>query len=151
YWGQQFVRYAENDPWPRDIFADYAGYENACTRVEALFSHSSGGWRELSDGYVARTPSLLVGTAEAPHCGLVAMRRMFLDLALTRDAELIPAAAVAWERQGGILRLRLADGATLMAERLFLAAGVVGSLRLALASCPDLKVGTLQDHAPYML
>jgi hypothetical protein len=155
YWGQQFVRYAENDPWPRDVFADHASYRHACARIEALFTCSPGAlWEDataLSDGYVARTPNLLVGTADTPRCDLVAMRRTFLDLVAARNASFIPLAAVAWEKEGGVLRVHLADGATLITERLFLAAGVVGSLRLALASCPDIKAVALQDSAPYML
>ena len=33
YWGQQFVRYAENDPWPRDVFTNYLEYETACAQI----------------------------------------------------------------------------------------------------------------------
>jgi hypothetical protein len=155
YWGQQFVRYAENDPWPRDVFADHASYRHACARIEALFTFSPSALREdaivLSHGYIARTPNLIVGTADSPCCDLLAMRQLFLDLVTARNANFIPLAAVAWEKDGGVLRVHLADGATLITERLFLAAGVVGSLRLALASCPDIKAVALQDYTPYML
>jgi len=151
YWGQQFVRYAKNDPWPRDIFTNYLEYETACARIEALFVTCPTASLELSCGYVARTPTLVVGASAAPTCGLLAMRQTFLDLASMQNVEVIPAVALSWKRKFDCLRLHLSDGATLVAKRLLLAAGVVGSLRLGLASCADLKIGTLQDHAPYML
>src|SRR5262245_17862864 len=42
YWGQQFVRYEESDPWPRDVFASHSEYIHDCARIEALFTCSPG-------------------------------------------------------------------------------------------------------------
>ena len=155
YWGGQFVRYEENDPWPCAIFHDFEDYTRACRHIERMFVFSrplgDGDVHAIWDDYVARTPRLLIGMNGAVPSGLLAMRERFLALTMTRQAELRSAPALSWEADGVGLRVILADGEKLRTKRLLLAAGGVGSVRLVMASCPEIKAVRLSDHAPYML
>jgi hypothetical protein len=153
YWGQQFIRYEPADPWPSDIFADYAGYLQACGEIDALFhvSPAKDAVVPVGGGYQARTPRLLLGAAEAPAAGLLAMRTVFRRLAAAREATLLARRAVRFETEAEGVRVILDDGSRIDAKRAILAAGVVGGLRLIMASCSDVVHGDLQDHSPFML
>lgn len=154
YWGQQFVRYCEGDPWPREFFTDFDDYQATCEEIEAQFVCTPGGHspREpLYHDYVASTPNLLIGTPKATSSGLLAMRNVFEAQATARRLSRYPVAAVRWEVTGNHARLLLADGSHLTARLLVLAAGVVGSLRLTMASHPEVLDVGLDDHAPYMI
>lgn len=155
YWGQQFVRYAPADPWPRDIFGDHAAYLRACAAIEAMFRiEGSGGDQDtvsLGGSYLASSPRLLVGTAAAVDAGLLAMRAVFADLASKAGATIIGERAVSFARDGDDVKIRLENGDRLAADRLIIAAGVVGSLRLIMAACPEIAATRFDDHAPFML
>nr|VFK63736.1 MAG: hypothetical protein BECKUNK1418G_GA0071005_103618 [Candidatus Kentron sp. UNK]VFK70933.1 MAG: hypothetical protein BECKUNK1418H_GA0071006_104319 [Candidatus Kentron sp. UNK] len=155
YWGQQFIHYQEDDTWSLDIFSSYEGYLQTCSKVETLFTCSGGQDNKhkvspLTDTYVTHTPRLLTGTKAEPNAGLVAMRNCFTLLAETHGARLYSAAAVLLKSTGAHVCIHLADGTKLTARRVVLAAGVVGSLRLTMASCAEVQSVRLTDHAPYM-
>jgi len=81
YWGQQFVRFAAGDPWPPQLFENYADYEGECDAIEKLFCLTGGETLGIglavSDGFRARVPRLLMGTAENPTADLAAVREVF--------------------------------------------------------------------------
>lgn len=155
YWGQQFARYEANDPWPAVTFDSHAEYLEACGEIEALFECSPGsadpGTVSLGSGYQHRTPNLVLGSARGGRLGLQSMRTVFHELAAAHDALVVHLSAVQWETQGGIVRVLMSDGSTVEGRRLLLAAGVVGTLNLAFASCGEIRSATFGDHAPSML
>jgi choline dehydrogenase-like flavoprotein len=156
YWGQQFVRYQEGDAWPADIFDNYIDYERACSHVEAMFALSQvseNGWDDaaISERYIAHTPRLLVGTDEEPQSGLQAMRQAFQRLAASRKAQTTPLRATCWRTDGDGVCVMLSNGENVRGRRLILAAGVIGTLRLAMESCPELKAARFCDYNPYWL
>ncbi len=155
YWGQQFVRYTSGDAWPRGIFEHFSDYCLACERVEARFALSPVGVgpdRVIDGGYLARTPRLLVGTSRRPSCGLQAMGVALREIVAEREAtDLIRARARSFHIADTRVRVTLDDGQEIQGERLLLAAGVVGTLRLSMASMPDILAVRFRDHAPKML
>lgn len=156
YWGQQFVRYEANDPWPRATFESHGRYLEACSRVEDLFLCTPGAAaREsivsLGAGYQHRTPNLVVGSAAGGRQGLRTMRSAFQALAHVHGATVQQASAVRWELTNDSVRVFLSDGSTAEGRHLLLAAGVVGTLNLAFASCPEVGSATFGDHAQSML
>ncbi len=156
YWGQQFVRYAEAEPWPREAFARYQDYQDACARIEAAcrLDEANGphGAREagISD-YLAASPRLLVGTKEDPRAGLLAIRALITRLVAAHGATLITARAEALVAAEGGWGARLSDGSTVFARHILLATGALGTAGLLLRSFPDLRAVRLRDHAPWML
>lgn len=154
YWGQQFVRYREGDPWPRDVFADYRDYVGACEAIEALFSISPAHFQAaayVEQDYWRQTPRLVVGSRDAPSAGLYAMRHAFRSLAAEKHAELVQERVLSMARERDAVLVKLGSGEMLRARSVLLAAGVVGSLRLIMSSCPDVTAYRFVDHAPYML
>ena len=153
YWGQQFVRYAEGDPWSKEIFSNYSDYVACCSAIESRFScsPSSDANSELFHGvYEATTAKLLVGTKEQPDAGLFAMRRALELLVAKHKATLIGGRVNIMELMKTDVQLHLTNRRVLKAKRVVLAAGVVGSLRLTMASFPELKTVRLSDHSPLM-
>lgn len=155
YWGQQVVRYAQDDPWPRAIFADYAQYLECCERVERLFALIPAADAQrcapIGGNYVAVRPRLLVsssGDGRPSHHR--AMRDVFERLTRAQQAFITNAAAVRWRVRPDYVELALDDGAVLRGRRVLMAAGAVGSLRLLMASCPQIAAVSLCDHAPTM-
>jgi len=156
YWGQQFLRYEEGDRWPVEIFDNYGDYERTCSEIEAMFALTPVSEREWNDEtigkyYVARTPRLLVGTDDEPQSGLHAMRRTFQKLAALRKAETTPVRAISWRTEGDSVRVMLSNNDSVKGRRLIIASGVLGTLRLAMNSCPELTAARFSDHNPYML
>lgn len=155
YWGQQFARYELNDPWPRQTFNTHAQYLAACEKVEDLFYCSPGAAAgapvPLGSGYSCRTPNLVLGSASRMDLGLLSMRDVFQTLVAASGATVVQLAAIRWEQLGASVRVHMSDGSTAEGLRLLLAAGVVGTLNLAFASCPDIISASFGDHAPIML
>ncbi|MBC8242458.1 MAG: hypothetical protein H8E30_18575 [Alphaproteobacteria bacterium] len=153
YWGQQFLRYDRNDPWPHDIFDNYSDYAASCEKVEQLFSCMSVAEREVrqDDGYLQCAPNLLVGSKDDPRAGLSSLRDVFQSMSARKLDRVVSEAVSTWSIKDGLVHLRLDNGDWLVARQVILAAGVVGSLRLVMRSCPDLCVARLSDHMPYML
>lgn len=153
YWGQQFVRYGEGDPWPAQDFADYGTYLAACDEVEALFrlSPAQAEARPVGDGYQAQTPRLLIGTPQDPANQLLAMRSAFRALAEARGAVVLPRRAVRLDVDPRGVGVLLDDGGRIEAERVLLAAGVIGDLSLAMRSWSEIVEAGFRDHMPYML
>ena len=156
YWGQQFLRYERADPWPAYIFDDYTDYLGVCKKIESIFyltppTECTSDAAAIGGGYTAQTPRLLVGTDEAPGSDLFAMRLALRHLVARHAAQTIPLHAVSWAVDGGGVRIQLSDGETIRATRAVLAAGVVGSVQLTMASCPEVTAAEFSDHAPYML
>lgn len=154
YWGQQFVRWGEADPWPQDTFASFADYGRACDSVERLFAIEGGGplsINSIGDGYRALTPRLLSGSAEDGAAGLGAMRRAFASRAAAVRASVFPRRADSIARVGADWVVRLDDGTSLSAERVLLGAGVVGDGQILLRSFPDLSGFAFSDHTPWLL
>lgn len=161
YWGQQFARYEVNDPWPRGTFDSHAHYMDACGKIESLFHCSPGvdasSTVSLDSGYSHRTPNLVLGSTGAGTAGgrkvpgLQSMREAFHAQAAAHGATVVHLSAVQWETHGDIVRVTMSDGSTAQGRRLLLAAGVVGTLNLAFASCADIGSANFGDHAPSML
>jgi hypothetical protein len=156
YWGQQFVRYQEGDRWPAEFFDSYGDYEHTCSQIEAMFAltpDSDCEWNDATVGehYVARTPRLLVGTHQVPQSGLDAMRMTFEKLAASHNTETTPLRAISWTTEGASVRVMLSNGESVRGSRLIIASGVLGTLRLAINSCPELTAARFSDHNPYML
>jgi hypothetical protein len=157
YWGQHFVRYGESDPWPSDFFDSYSDYERTCSQIEAMFtltpSTSGTGWNdaEIGGGYIGRMPRLLVGSDKEPQSGLRAMRSVFQSLAALLKVQTIPLRATSWTIDGDGVCVALANGENVRGGLLILACGVLGTLRLAMESCPELTAVRFSDHNPYLL
>jgi hypothetical protein len=152
YWGQQFVRYCEGDPWPADFFDSYSDYERTCWHIEAMFALTMpASDTEIGGGYVARTSRLLVGTDKEPQSGLLAMRRAFQNLAASCKAQTIPLRATSWSIDGDGVCVTLSNGENVRGSLLILAGGVLGTMRLTMESCPELAAVRFSDHRPYML
>lgn len=152
YWGQQFLRYEKNDPWPHEVFDDFPDYESHCGKVEELFTVSPKNPTEKQHkgDYLQCAPNLLVGTKDDPDAGLLSMREVFRSISERQSARIVHEAAASWSVEDGVVCLSLTNGSRIVARTLFLAAGVVGSLRLAISSCPDLCAARISDHSPYM-
>lgn len=154
YWGQQFVRLGEADPWPRDAFASFHDYERACGDVERLFE-VNGGERVntglLDDGFEFVRPRIVVGSAADRSAGLNAMRFVFAEMVAESRARLIHARVKSLARVGGRWAATLDDGAQIVAARILLAAGVLGDGQILLRSFPDLGGLQFTDHTPWML
>ena len=156
YWGQQFVRYAKTEPWPRTVFHRYQDYQAACTRIEAEFrfegTNGPGGPNDIRIGsYRARNPRLLVGTKHEPEAGFSAMRRMIERQLAKQQATTIDARVELLASIGGRWVAKLSDGSAVSATRILLAAGVLGTAALLMRSFPDISSVRLRDHAPMML
>jgi choline dehydrogenase-like flavoprotein len=157
YWGQHFVRYSEGDPWPSEFFDSYSDYERTCLHIEAMFAltppTSETGWNdaEIGGGYLGRMPRLLVGTDKEPQSGLHAMRGAFQNLAASLKVRTIPLRATSWTIDGDGVCVMLSNGENVRGSLLILACGVLGTLRLAMESCPELAAVQFSDHNPYLL
>ncbi len=153
YWGQQFLRYDKNDPWPRDIFNSYSNYEADCEKVERLFTCTQDAGREARQGgdYLQHAPKLLSGSKDDPGAGLSSLRDVFQSMAAGSPDLTVSEAVSTLSVEGELVRLQLSNGEALIARKVILAAGVVGSLRLVMRSCPDLCAARLCDQMPYML
>ncbi len=154
YWGQQFVRWSEHDPWPRDAFADFDAYERACARIERLFALDGGepvGTMAFGDDFACVRPRLLAGSAEGESTGLTGMRLAFAVAAAAAQARVIPDRARRIVRAGARWALELEDGTRVVASRILLAAGVIGDGQLLLRSFPDLGALQFSDHTPWLL
>lgn len=154
YWGQQFTRYDVNDPWPIQTFQTYEDYLNSCSSVEQLFTLSSSIEEHETVNhigkYLLRSPSLLTGTRTDPSAGLFSMRNVFSELVEDLQATQYDEQALKLEHAPLSTKVYLSNGQKISGKHVFMAAGVIGSLRLALASSSDLKSVRLSDHAPYM-
>lgn len=152
YWGQQFVRYAPNDPWPQVVFGTYQDYCVACDAVEASFTLSPRAPDpEYTSPYVSRTPRLMVGANGGSRDGLLSMTHACEQLLARRCS------AVARDRvesiashQGGI-RVQLSSGRELQAGRVILAAGVVGTWDILARSSADIDGAVVADHCPFLM
>ena len=155
YWGQQLLRYRENDPWPREFFETYSVYSDACSEIESLFSFDPGetqiNLNNFSAEYQWTTPRLVSGLAAVPSNGLTAMRLAFERLAFERDITVFPAIAKRLSKTLNGIQVELADGSTLRTKVVLMCAGVVSSLRITMNSNPDIVGVKLKDHAPNML
>jgi hypothetical protein len=155
YWGQQFLRYRENDPWPREFFETYSTYCEACSEIEGLFSVDIGETQlklnNLPATFQLATPRLVSGVVAAQSNGLTAMRLAFERLAFQREIEVLPAIATRLSKIKNGIQVELADGSTLNAKAVLMCAGVISSLRIAMNSDPDIVAVKLKDHAPTML
>ena len=155
YWGQQFLRYRESDPWPSHIFLTYAAYSQACADIEALFSFNSNiGYAPVDANiadYECSTPRLLDGIAGQSPIGSLAMRRAFEHQARHRSLDVVDENATKWHRSGELMSVHLSNGTSLKTRSVLLCAGAVSTLRLVMASDPDIQAFSLKDHAPEML
>ncbi|MGI3903992.1 MAG: hypothetical protein ACRYGP_06670 [Janthinobacterium lividum] len=154
YWGQQFVRWGEADPWPRDAFANFAAYERACDHVERLFVLEGGeplGTTPFGDDYSAVRPRLLAGSADGAGAGLEAMRRAFEGRVAAGRARVFPHRVHSMVQSGSRWAVVLDDGTSLSADRILLGAGVVGDGQILLRSFPDLSGFDFMDHTPWLL
>lgn len=153
YWGQQFIQYDRNDPWPADVFDSYSRYEADCDQVKQLFTCTQDADRHAKqDGpYLQHAPGLMLGSKADPGAGLVSMREAFCSVSSTISGPTLNAAVSTWSLENEQIHLTLTSGERIIARRVLLAAGVVGSLRLTLRSCPELNVVELGDHLPHML
>ena len=155
YWGQQFLRYECGDPWPREIFDDFAAYLDHCDEVEQGFVLSGGADLAVraggQHGYVARVPRLLIGAVQDPASNLKAMRHAFYVQAERTRAQVFDTRANSIESAQGGWRVLLQDEAPIFAKKVILAAGVLGTSQLIGNSFPDIDRLRLSDHAPWML
>ncbi len=150
YWGQQVLRYEPGDPYPHTLFPDHDAYLRDCAAVERLF-HISGGKvvsHDVPKGYACRQPRLMEGTMSSHGAGLRATRSAFntLPKAATYDT---PAERL--QRGGAGWQVQLASGEMITAPRILLAAGVIGTARLLMASFPMIRQASFGDQTPWML
>lgn len=155
YWGQQFLRYASEDPWPREMFQDFFNYEENCDSIEQLF-HLEGGEQiragiQFDDGYHFRVPRLLMGSREDRLSGLFAMRHVFRRLTTSLGTQVFETRAEALSESGDMWRIHLQTGDTIAAPRIFLAAGVLGNSQILFKTFRDLVSARFSDHSPWML
>jgi hypothetical protein len=155
YWGQQFLRYEPADPWPREVFPDYAAYEEACGAIERLFVLSGGEdvqpRRPLEGRRHLRIPRLLVGSPGAPSTDLMAMRGVFMERAERCGAQVLHTRVRSIRDQGVGCELVLEDGAVIGAGRVVLCAGVVGTSRIVQDSFPEVERQRFSDHGQWMV
>ena len=154
YWGQQVVHYSANDPWPHDIFGDFSSYQDACRTIEALFTVVGGDPVDIGSDFErirVTTPRLLTGSRQQPAAGLGAMRHAFRCAVQAVDAHIITARAQRISRANTRWLIQLDDGRKLFAQRILLAAGVIGDAQLLLRSFSDLASFRFSDHSPWMV
>jgi len=154
YWGQQFVRWQDEDPWPRDAFTGFDDYLHACARIERLFSLEGGEPLDsglAGHGFASTKPRLLLGSAAHAGTGFGAMRLAFEAAAQNVSARVISARARSFARERNRWTIALDDGSRITAARVLLAAGVIGDGQLLLRSFPDLQGLQFADHAPWIL
>ena len=153
YWGQQFLRYRENDPWPHDIFSNFEDYISSCQRVEAYFSYLPDQKESPTNfsGYRLSRPNLLVGLNKPNSLSKLPFRYLFSYLVNLHGFDEIEQSALYWRRQGQEFCVYCTEKFSLVGRRILLAAGTVGSLRLFLASYEDVLYAKFRDHAPYMI
>jgi len=154
YWGQQVIHYECCDPWPKEFFASYDEYLQACSQIEKFFlclpDIDCRKSQSLSSGYEAYLPRLLLGTKRDPEAGLLSMGLVFQQLAEKHNATLYRDSVSQLKLHNRYISVLLSDGTVLTARRVILAAGVVGSLRIVMESNPEIRSIRLSDHAPYM-
>ena len=83
----------------------------------------------LDGGFVYRTPRLVAGSRAHPTSGLLAMREAFA--AALGKAVLFDTRALSIRPGAGLWQVYLANGERIAAPKILLAAGVVGTARLA--------------------
>jgi hypothetical protein len=151
YWGQQFVRYGARDlDWPA-FFATHDDYLRECALVESGFAITGG--EPLPDrlppGYGVSRPRLLSGITTDTRAGLESMR-LAVTTAL-RGATRVDRRVTRISRSKiGHWQVHLSDGSCIAGRRIWLAAGVLGTARIILASLENLAGVSFGDHAPYM-
>lgn len=154
YWGKQFVHYEQNDPFPADCFNSYENYRKAVDKVKENFSCfpdiGNSNTPFLFGNYLAYKPCLLRGTKKQPQVGLNAMKKIFYSLATEKNIKIVPGFVQKLGMTDKALSVELSNGERIYANQVFLAAGVVGSLQLILASCQNANFARLKDHSPYM-
>jgi hypothetical protein len=155
YWGQQFVRFSAADPWPRHLFKDHAAYTGACAAIEGLFRLQEQEELRMrfppASNFRASVPRLLTGTQDDPAAGLAAMRTAYRSLAKRLEATTFETRVASFEPAGNRWCVLLDDGARIFADRVLLAAGVIGTARLLLRAYPDLSRARFRDYSPWML
>jgi hypothetical protein len=155
YWGQQFLRYESQDPWPKDLFPDYGAYVSECEAIEHAFLLTGGEEvrprRGLAPGFRVRVPRLLIGASGRTAEHLMTMRTMLGRVADNLHAEIFRQRATSVRGEGPDPEVALEDGQVIRASVVLLCAGVIGTARIVQQSFPDIDRLRFSDHAPWML
>lgn len=154
YWGQQFVRYAANDPWPRHIFGSYEAYIRSCQRVERAFCVRGGeeiGNLDAEPPYQLTIPRLLRSEAGDEQADLQALPKLFDQIVAHSGFAVIPRRVSHFTMVPGGCRVVLDNGDSVVARRIIIAAGVIGTARLISRSFQDVREACFFDHIPWMI
>jgi hypothetical protein len=154
YWGQLFCRYGSCDPYPSGIFENYESYLEDSRFIERMFSLTGGNAlprpAALPGDYQLFQPRLLRGTAEDSAADLMSMRRA-LEVASSGVAVFSQRALNISQKDQLLWSVNLSDGSSIAAKKIWLAAGVLGTLRIVTASLDDIAGASIRDHSPYMV
>lgn len=153
YWGQQFLRYEIGDNWCHGPFDSYSEYLNVCRKIEDMFTLSNNrSSKSLHNGdYLIKAPKLLLGSKKDPKSGLFTFRHVVDNLANNHGVTLINNILIKWVFYGTKIKLIFLDGSFLFVKKLILAAGVLGTLRILMRSCPEVRSVKFSDHSPLLL
>jgi hypothetical protein len=156
YWGQQFISYREQDPWPTTVFDTYEAYLKAVHGTEALFEITAScdiRNKRFSDdaGMRVRSPYLMTGTPNSPGCQLFAVSKAMEHECTKRKICMYNGRATRLARDGGDWLIHMRPGPAVKARRIVLAAGAIGTSQLLFASFPELTRIRIHDHTPWML
>lgn len=154
YWGQQFIEYLEGDEWPRNLFADHQSYSACCSKIKSTFHCLPTAKKTQAtriEKYEASKPQLLLGTKERTEAGLFSMQDAILNLVSRHGADMVGDSVVKFLNYGNGVELQLSNGRKVYASRVFIAAGVIGTLRLVMNSCESVSSVRLSDHSPKLL
>ncbi len=158
YWGQQFLPYMANDPWPRHLFIDHKDYLDCCDKILKLFILNNLKSKNKNItlfspkcAYRVSKPSLVLGVREDLTAGLDSMRLAFQSVTQGNNVRIFNGAVKRINKVRHLLAVELSNGEIVNSQKIIVTAGVVSSLRLIMRSCNDLKSVRFKDHSPVML
>ena len=156
YWGQQFIRYCSSEEWPRQYFDGYEVYQACCSQIEAEFffdesNEPSKPNQTALGAYKVCSPRLLAGTKANVNAGLLAMRQLIEQKLIARRATKIEDRVDSLAFIGARWKATLSGGKVISAQRIVLAAGVLGTASIVMRSFLEIQSVLVRDHSPLML
>ena len=154
YWGQQFVRYSQADPWRGNSIASYQEYLDICQILEKKVPLVGGrilGNTNGDDRYEVIQPRLVSNGAGRMGGDGRIMRSAF-ERAVGEVGASVSRGRAQWtERSGNKWTVHLDNGDSITSSKVIIAAGPIGSARFISNSFKDISGFHFDDHTPEML
>lgn len=154
YWGQQFERFTQNDPWPEDRIGTYSNYLKICRDIEAWFNlESTADALDYSDNEGRRwrlsRPRQIVSSigGDLPFS---AMREVYHRVRVAKNITSYDDAAIRLELERDSVIVSLASGNRIRSASILLCAGVPGTLKLISQSVEGAQSYSFDDHCPIL-